>query len=412
VANKNDPGAEPHPKSYAERLDPGGEVGKQAQGIAALAGSPFARVLRSLGVEQETLDQAKELAANYQKLVSEPERIAPLLAPLGWVFHGLAHVDAYGAAATLVEQGRVEEAEELLVETYNDDDHAFIRFYHRVISLYQGDEERREIGLARLRVLDEAYELHKERRYAAAIPLVLAQIDGIFIDMTARPAKYFYDSKNPNLVDDITLAGHPQGLKALSELMGENAPKTVISDRLTRQGILHGRVLAYDTLRNATKTWAALLAVIEAVGPRAQELTKQAAEAHEQRYAGSKEVDEWGIRLDRRGFDAAHGLLNSVHLYQHGKRKHKGRFAADRQQLDPDRSLLKRYDAELEMGLADDGGYWAWTETPPGIVFGIAARDDDFNNYWVYAAEEPPKGGLGEDERWRHITDPELSPDW
>jgi hypothetical protein len=40
-----------------------------------------------LGVEQETLDEAEQLAANYQELVSEPDRIAPLLAPLGWVFH-------------------------------------------------------------------------------------------------------------------------------------------------------------------------------------------------------------------------------------------------------------------------------------------------------------------------------------
>jgi hypothetical protein len=266
-------------KSYGERLDPGGEIGNEARGLAALAGSPFKHILRLLGVEQDTLDQAKDLAASYERLVGEPDRIAPLLAPLGWVFHGLAHVEAYGAAATLVERGKIEEAEKLLVATYNEDDHAFIRFYHRVISLYQGDEFRREIGLARLRLLNEAYELHKEGRYAAAIPLVLAQIDGIFIDMTARPAKYFYDSRNPKLVDDITLAGHPQGVKALSKLMGENAPTTVISDKLTRQGILHGRVLAYGTLRNSTKTWAALLAVIEAVGPRVQELNKHASEA-------------------------------------------------------------------------------------------------------------------------------------
>lgn len=412
MTKKKDATAEPEPKSYAERLDPGGEVGKQAQGLAALVGSPFGRVLRWLGTDQETLDEAKELAANYQKLVSEPERIAPLLAPLGWIFHGLAHVEAYGAAATLVEQGNVDEAEELLVETYNEDDYGFIRFYHRVISLYQGDEARREVGLARVRLLDEAYELHKEERYAAAIPIVLAQIDGIFIDMTAKPAKYFYDSKNPNLVDDITLAGHPQGLKALSKLMGESANRTVLSDKLTRQGILHGRVLDYGTLRNSTKTWAALLAVTEAVGPRAQELNEQAAEAHEQRYAGSKEVDEYGMRLDRRGFDQAHGLLNSVHLYQFGHRKNKGHFAADRKRLDPDGSLLKRYDAELAIRLTDGAGYWAWTETPTGVVFGIAAVDDDFNNYWAYVAEEPPAGGVGEDERWNHILDPDLSPDW
>jgi len=64
------------------------------------------------------------------------------------------------------------------------------------------------------------------------------------------------------------------------------------------------------------------------------------------------------------------------------------------------------------MRLADDGGYWACSPTPTGVVLGIAARDDDFHNYWVCVAEEPPVGGVDEDERWKHITDPDLSPVW
>jgi len=116
--------------------------------------------------------------------------------------------------------------------------------------------------------LQEAYDLHTQGRYAGAIALVLTQIDGIFIDMTGKPAKYFFNPENPNLVDDVTLAGHPLGLKALSELMSKPSSTTVVSDELTRQGILHGRVLAYDTRRNSTKTFAALLAVIEGVRKR------------------------------------------------------------------------------------------------------------------------------------------------
>lgn len=397
------------PKSYGERLDPGGEFGKQAKGLALLAGSPFGRVLRWLGVEQETLDQAKELAKTYEKLVTEPERIATALAPLGWIFHGLAHVEAYASAATLVEEGRPEEAEELLVETYNEEDHAFIRFYHRIFSLYQGDERRRAIGLARQEILDEAYELHKEERYSAAIPLVLGQIDGIFIDMTEKPAKYFYDPKNPNLIDDVTIAGHPLGLKALSELMSREQRKTVVSDKLTRQGILHGRVLAYGTLRNSTKVWAALLAVIEAMQPRAAELNKKAAEEHERRYTGSKKVNEWGMRLDRRGFDNASSLLHDVHLYQHGYFIRQGRFAPSRKELDPHGKLLRA--GELELHLRG-GGYYALSPTPTGVVLGIAFRDNDYNNYWTYVGEGPPVGGIDEDERWKHITDPDVSPDW
>jgi len=368
VAEKKETSSQPEAKSYAERLDPGGEVGKQAQGLALLAGSPFGRVLRWLGADQETLDQAEELAANYQRLISGPGRIADLLGPLGWIPQSLAHDDAYEAATALVQEGKIEEAEKLLVETYNEDDHVFIRFYQRVISLYQGDEARREIGLARSRLLDEAYELHKEGRYAGAIAIVLAQIDGIFIDMTGKPAKTFYNPDNPNLVDDVTIAGHPRGLKALSELMSREQRKTVISDKLTRQGIMHGRVLAYDTLRNATKAWAALLAVIEVVGPRAQELNAQAAKAHEESYAGSKKVDEWGRRLDRRGFDVASQLLQRVHLYQYGYLQRTGGFASDQRTLDPTGELLRADGLELEL-VADGGGYRAWVPTPPGVFF-------------------------------------------
>lgn len=400
------------PKSYAERLDPGGAIGKQAQGLALVAGSRLGRgLLRRLGVQQTILDQAVEASATYERLISAPDRIAALLGPLGWIPHNLAHAAAYDAAATLAEKGKVEEAEELLVTAYNEADQASIRFYHRVFSLYQGDERRRAIGLARSRLLDEAYELHSEGRYAGAISIVLAQIDGIFIDMTGKPAKTFYNSDNPNLVDDVTIAGHPQGLQALSELMSREQRKTTVSDKLTRQGILHGRVLAYDTLRNATKVWAALLAVIEAVGPRAKELNEQAAAEHEQRWAGSTKLDEWGRRRDQRGLETARAVLHRVHLYQHGHLVNHGRFAPDQRTLDADGRLLRADDVQLEIVLDEDGGYRAWTPTPPGVFFGLAARDDDFNNYWVYLAEEPPAGGIDEDARWTHILEAEYA-DW
>jgi hypothetical protein len=153
--------------------------------------------------------------------------------------------------------------------------------------------------------------------------------------------------------------------------------------------------------------------VIEAVGPRAEELNKKAAEEHERRYAGSKEVDEWGMRLDRRGFDDAHMLLSNVHLYQHGYLGRHNRFAPDRRTLDPDGSLLGRYEGDLEIRVTEDGGgYWAWVTTTPGVVFGQAAQDGDYNNYWVYFADdEAPRGGISDDERWLHILEADY-PDW
>jgi hypothetical protein len=70
-------------KPYKERIDPGGEFGKQTTGLAALAASPIGRVLRWLGVDQATLDQTKELEETYRRLTEEPDRISAALAPLG-----------------------------------------------------------------------------------------------------------------------------------------------------------------------------------------------------------------------------------------------------------------------------------------------------------------------------------------
>jgi hypothetical protein len=252
---------------FGDRLDRDGQTRKRARTLEMLSRFPFRPVLRLLGVPRDALAGMKELRMSYDRIVSELERTAVVLGPLGWVVHGLAHGAAYSEAATLVEQGQSEKAEELLVRTYSSEDFAFIRFYHRVMSLYQENDRWNKIGLARLRLLDQAYELHKQEQYAGSIVLVLTQIDGIFMDKTGKPAVSFFESQNPNLIDDDTLAGHPLGLAQLSRLMSETQRTTVIADRLNRHGILHGRLLGYETLRNSTKIWAALLALIEAVGP-------------------------------------------------------------------------------------------------------------------------------------------------
>lgn len=136
----------------------------------------------------------------------------------------------------------------------------------RLFNIYSGDEEREAIGTGRQRLLQEALALHREGRYAASIPMVFAQIDGIFLDITGEKiTDYFFKPKNPNLIDNETLAGHPLGPQALSELMSKRVETTGATGELVRHGIVHGRELAYDSLVNSTKAWTALFAVIEGV---------------------------------------------------------------------------------------------------------------------------------------------------
>ncbi len=148
--------------------------------------------------------------------------------------------------------------------------------------------------------------------------------------MTGKPAKYFFDAKNPHLADEETLAGHPLGLQALAEFLSKVVTKTQATGELTRHGIFHGRELAYDTRRNSTKALVSCLAVIEKVRPAAKRLSEEAAAKRERRYAGSKDIDADGRRLDRRGFTEAKELLREIAAYEYGHYKREGRYAGER----------------------------------------------------------------------------------
>jgi hypothetical protein len=391
-------------KSYRERIDPGGEQGQMARFFA----SPVGRLLARLA--KVPPEEAKALVVQYERLTTEPDRIAAALAPLGWIFFESAPFDDYALAATLVEQKKLAEADELLVRKWNDDEILLKWPVTRLVGLYGGEDERIAIRQGRQRLLWKALDLHREGEYAASIPMVLTQIDGVFIDFTSKPAKEFFDPRNPHLVDDVTLAGHPSGLQVLSKLMSKTVKKTTLDDTLSRPGILHGRALGYDTIENATKVWTALLAVIDALKPRADELNAKLTKEREARYAGSKGLDAEGRRLDRRGFDEAKQLLFNVSAYQFGSHKRSGRYAASRAELDPGGHLLEG--REVELRTSEDGQeYWAWVVTPTGFIFGIAGRVGD-HPVWQYQGEEPPEGGVDSHADWRHVSTDYALSEW
>jgi hypothetical protein len=152
--------------------------------------------------------------------------------------------------------------------------------------------------------------------------------------------------------------------------------------------------------------------VIDAMGPRAKEIGAKADADYERRWAESKEVDEWGARRDQRGFSEAKVLLHDVHLFQHGYCQRHGRFAPDRQALDPTDSLLGKHKPELHMRVNDEASeYWAWVKTPTGTVFGLAARGGDFNDWWVFVADEEGPTGGPDTSGWQHILEADFA-DW
>ena len=383
-------------KTLKERIDPGGKDAQTVAGLEALASfAPVKWLLKRRGTDpDELLASIREQRGVYEELVSWPDRIAAALSPLGWPYFGSVPNDAYKAATVLAEAGQTEEAEQLLEDAWNELD-ALLRLpAHRVFGLYGPDWDY-DSGMSRQRLIGEAVDLHFEGRYAAAVSIVLPQMEGIFIDMTGKGATDFFEKNNRHLLDDETLPGHSLGLKALARYMTRGVHKTQTQGVLSRHGILHGRELGYDTRRNSTKALAGLGALIEWAQPRAEQIHREAAEERNRRYAGKKDVDQWGRRLDRRGFDDAIKLLRDVQRLQETYYLKHQRYAENKQ-LRPSPGVTGDY----ELRLGNDGqDWWAWAVTETGAVFGLACQDGDFAERDFFA-DDPPTGGIGADPRW------------
>lgn len=210
------------------------------------------------------------------------------------------------------------------------------------------------------------------------------------------------------MTDDTTLAGYREGLPVLVRLLGAKQDATAATGELRRNGVLHGRELAFDTRANSTKVFVALAAFIEWAQPIAVTRLRAEQALREARYAGSDEVGQDGRRLDRRGFADVKGRLKRTLTYQWGRRQHGRPYAAQVRELDADLAtspglhLLLEHDADV---------FWAWERTTAGWVFGAAGADGQQVG-WLYSGPEAPTGPPSRGEGWKHIATDTSHKDW
>lgn len=393
--------------SFEARIDPDGEHRRLATGMALLITGPGGWLMERLGIERDTIDNARAAPDRFAQLVNGLEAVARTLAPHGWIAFGAIPSDAYQQAAQLARNGDVEAAESLLVETWEE---RLDMALHPLLYLYE-DQDRRPFGHARMVLMREALDNYRDGRYASAITLTISQIDGIVYDMTGSDAKSFFASgrKAAHLTDQQTIPGHPAGLAVLGALFTKDRKHTSLGGDLRRHAIVHGRELAYGTKTNAIKTFVALFAVIEWAKPIAAAETQRLQSEREQRYAGSEGLDEWGCRLDRRGFDRVQRALEMIELYQHGRFSRAG-YAADVRQLEMKNEFSSIPGIELEVS-ADGQSFRAWAPTDGGIIFGVAGREGEQIG-WRYQGQNPPPTDVLVGSAWRHLLKDEPHPDW
>lgn len=242
------------------RQDPSGSLRKQLEEAELLA-TPMARqLLEMLGLPTDAFEPLIDIAQKTKALAASPAAWRARLPGLGWAVYSGCPVELYDQASRLANDGKDEEANELLVEGWN----AGHRLKHqvlRVISLGIG-EERKAVADRRHELLLLALKDHDEGRFHASIPVVMSQMEGIVQDVAARSP-----FNQTSLDDAVTLAGHPESLPLLlKEFFSRWVNRTSLAltdDVPSRHGVLHGRSLRYDTRANSTKTFVALFATIE-----------------------------------------------------------------------------------------------------------------------------------------------------
>lgn len=147
--------------------------------------------------------------------------------------------------------------------------------YGPLIALAGRHEPTRDLLLIRNRLLDKALGHHKRGEYEASVLLVLTQIDGITWQFTEPRHGFFFKAKPDNFLDEATIAGMPEVLRAVYRFVIQDPRDTSVSDAFHRSPIIHGRQLAFGTEVNSTKAFALLAGVIDWLTPKAALLTER-----------------------------------------------------------------------------------------------------------------------------------------
>ncbi|MFZ2070322.1 MAG: hypothetical protein WAV32_01700 [Halobacteriota archaeon] len=252
-----------------------------------------------IGIKNEKISEAvKKFPDLYQKieeLVNMPDRFNEHFSKSGWVAYESLNFEIMKEAVSLADEGKFDEANNLLVEHYNEETLKW------GLTFMKGVEEYRP----RYDLAEKAKEDYLAGRYHACVPVVLTIIDGIVNDIEQKG----FFAKGVDLTAWDSIAAHSSGLQELSKLFNRSRKKTN-TETITvpyRHGILHGRDLGYANKVVAAKTWATLFTIRDwamAVkqgkkvpkekepGPSLLEVLKSYAKTQEQK----KKLEAWRPR--------------------------------------------------------------------------------------------------------------------
>ena len=227
------------------------ELLKNTKGFEAL--SKVASFFEKIGIKNEKISEAfkkfPDLSQKAEELVNMPDRFNEHFSKSGWVAYESLNFELMKEAVYLAGEGKFDEANNLLVEHYNEETLKW------GLTFMKGVEEYRP----RYDLAEKAKEDYLAGRYHACVPVILTIIDGIVNDIEQKG----FFAQGVDLIAWDSIAAHSSGLQELSKLFNR-ASNNTNTETITvpyRYGILHGRDLGYANKVVAAKTWAALFTI-------------------------------------------------------------------------------------------------------------------------------------------------------
>ncbi|WP_205473943.1 hypothetical protein [Nocardioides sp. SYSU D00038] len=227
-------------------------------------------------VSTEARERLAQLGTEARRPVEEILLAIMELSPRGWSVASMPISAVRRALGAIVEESG-EEADQLLADVFDGPGaERLTRICSRVARIRVEDDALRGFFTERARLLRLASDHHLAGRYDASIPILLAQIEGIVIDISGGKKFFTKGRHKADLSSPDRAASLLGGLTALQALFGEDVKHTQARGSLSRHGVLHGRELAYDTRVNSAKTWSVLEALVDWSESRAVEEVRTA----------------------------------------------------------------------------------------------------------------------------------------
>jgi hypothetical protein len=156
-------------------------------------------------------------------------------------------------------QGKDAEIQQILIDVSNN---------QQYLEDFLKEMERSSIFQPRIRIIKDAMEAHLDCKYSLSVPVLLAQVEGIIWEIAMKNGVKFKD-------EIMTKKGKKSLLISAKDLLTITKVKDEIFEYAVkeylkninvedfRHGILHGRIIDYDTAENSTKLLLFLRALLE-----------------------------------------------------------------------------------------------------------------------------------------------------